>query len=133
MTTEDSTEIITVKVLDDGSAVDLRNATLTYALTENRGYGETLIKKTDSDATVYTAASEIDSELATILAESAGLTASEATDLTAGRFVIENEPSELPSAGQYYEEIRVTWPSGRTFSDDGDDDGSVTVERAATT
>ena len=57
------------------------------------------------------------------------MTASEATDLTAGRFVVEIEPSELPSAGQYYEEIRAEWPSGRTFSDVV---GSVTVERAAT-
>jgi len=129
MTAEDTTDIIPVEVLDDGSAVDLTTATLTYALTENRGYGETLIEKTDSDATVYTAASEIDSELKTILAESAGLTASEATDHSKGRFVVELEPSELPSAGQYYEEIRAAWPSGRTFSDIV---GSVTVERAAT-
>jgi hypothetical protein len=129
MTTEDSTDIIPVEVLDDGTAVDVNNATLTYALTSNKGYGETLVEKTDSDATVYTAASEIDSELATILSESAGLTASEATDLTAGRFVVELKPSELPSAGQYYEEIRAEWPSGRTFSDIV---GSVTVERAAT-
>jgi hypothetical protein len=129
MTAEDTTDIIPVEVLDDGSAVDLSNATLTYALTENRGYGETLVEKTDSDATVYTASSEIGSELESILSESAGLTASEATDLSSGRFVVELEPSELPSAGQYYEEIRAEWPSGRTFSDVV---GSVTVERAAT-
>jgi hypothetical protein len=37
----------------------------------------------------------IDSELATILSESAGLTASEATDLTNGRFVVEITPDEM--------------------------------------
>jgi len=128
-TTEETTDVLPVKVADGGDAVDLSNADLTVALTTSEGYGSILLKKTDSDMTVYTAASEIDAELETILSESTGLTASEATDLTNGRFVVEITPDEMPSAGQYYEEIRAEWPSGRTFSDVV---GSVTVKRAAT-
>jgi len=94
---------------------------------EHDEHGRVEVLLVADDAVTFETGDRVGGVPETILSESAGLTASEATDRSNGRFVVELELSELPSAGQYYEEVRAEWPSGRTFSDVV---GSVTVERA---
>jgi len=128
--TEDSTYIIPFKAEVNNDTLDLQNATITYKLTEKRGAGDVKISKTDSDSTVYTDTADIDSELSDILTTDFSLSDSEATDLSNGRFIVEITPSEMPSAGTYYHEIRAQWPSNdRTFSDVVED---FVVKRAST-
>jgi len=116
-TAEDTTEVLAIQINSSGDPVDLSNATLEFVRTTGEGTGTAVVSKTDADATVYTAASDINSELATILQEDEGLTASEATDRSNGRFVVEITPDEMPGRGYYWDEVRATWPSGRSFAD----------------
>lgn len=124
-TREDTTDIIPVTVEDDGSAVDLSNADLEYELTTEVGGGSVVISKTDADSTVYTADSDVDSELEGILPD--GL---DDVDLANGKFVVEIEPDEMPEVGDYAEEVRATWSSGRSFASEP---RVVSVGRQSTT
>lgn len=128
-TTEATTDILPVRVRSSGEAVDLDDADITFVLTTREGRGETVLEVADDDDGFYGDAGDIDAELESILDINEGLTPAEAVDLSEGRFVVEIEPGEMPLSGTYWQEVRATWPSGRSFADVID---SVTVGKAAT-